>query len=145
MSSKSKLTPSHKKTRINWATNYVDLGLQWKNVIFSDEKKFNLDGPDGCRKFWYHPASDKNTFLRRHSGGGSVMIWTAFSGSGKSELGVLEGHLIAQTYIKVLETNLLPLIQHNQSNGILFQQDNCPLHTAATKQWLSFKNINCME
>ena len=63
MSSKPNLTPSHKKSRIKWATNYVDLGLQWENVIFSDEKKFNLDGPDGCRKFWYDPANDKKNLF----------------------------------------------------------------------------------
>ena len=53
------------------------------------------------------------------------------------------------TYVVFFATGhtvLLPLIQQNRSNGDLFQQDNCSLHTdAATKQWLSLKNINCME
>ena len=25
----------------------------WRNVVFSDESKFNLDDPDGIRKYWY--------------------------------------------------------------------------------------------
>ena len=74
------------------------------------------------------------------------MVQAAFSGFGKSDLYVLEGRQNAQIYIKVLETSLLPLIQQNRSESVVFQQDNCPLHTAAaTKQWLATKNINCME
>lgn len=74
------------------------------------------------------------------------MVWAAFSGFGKTDLYVMEGRQNSQTYIKVLESNLLPLIQQNQSKGSLFQQNNCPLHTAAiTKQWLAINNINCME
>uniref|UniRef100_A0A914DN91 Uncharacterized protein n=1 Tax=Acrobeloides nanus TaxID=290746 RepID=A0A914DN91_9BILA len=48
-------------------------------VIWSDEKKFNLDGPDGSRYYWHDPRKEKHVFSRRNFGGGNMMVWAAFS------------------------------------------------------------------
>ncbi|GBM06053.1 hypothetical protein AVEN_49434-1 [Araneus ventricosus] len=37
----------HKQRRVNWAKYHQTWKDQWHRVIFSKEKKLNLDGPDG--------------------------------------------------------------------------------------------------
>ncbi|ULT88886.1 hypothetical protein L3Y34_007826 [Caenorhabditis briggsae] len=49
------------------------MGTNWDKVIFSDEKKFNLDGPDGFKSYWHDLRKDPAVFAKRNFGGGSLM------------------------------------------------------------------------
>ena len=42
------LTLSQKESRRNWAFKYMK--QNWRNVIFTDECRINLNGPDGCKR-----------------------------------------------------------------------------------------------
>lgn len=48
---KPRLTQRHKNARIAFAEKYKFWEEEFETVIFSDEKKFNLDGPDGHHKY----------------------------------------------------------------------------------------------
>ena len=47
------LKSHHKEKRFLWAKEMVNYNERWERLIFSDEKKFNLDGPD-CYKYYWH-------------------------------------------------------------------------------------------
>lgn len=141
------LTERHKRDRISWATEHVTWRpCDWENVIFSDEKKFNLDGPDGFAYYWHDARRNERIFSRQQGGGQSLMIWAAFSQKGKTEIGILTGRQSAQHYTTTLQSYLLPFVTRTCNSSWIFQQDNAPIHTARhTKLWFESKNIQVMQ
>ena len=72
--SKPTLTKTHKDQRLDFAREYVSFSIEdWSQIVWSDEKKFNLDGPDSLHT-WYDLRKEKEIFSERNFGGGSVMI-----------------------------------------------------------------------
>uniref|UniRef100_A0A915CR11 Transposase Tc1-like domain-containing protein n=1 Tax=Ditylenchus dipsaci TaxID=166011 RepID=A0A915CR11_9BILA len=65
--------------RLEFARLHMSWTHEWESVIFSDEKKFNLDGPDGFSYYWRDLRKEPRFFSKRNFGGGSVMVWLGFS------------------------------------------------------------------
>ena len=104
--------------------------------FFSDEKKFNLDGPDEYKYYWHDLRKEKKIFSKRHSGGGSVIIWGAFSYKGTSDLVAVKGRLNSIGYSRILEGLLIPMNTLLHDGNAIFQQDNAPIHTSRMmREW----------
>ncbi|GBM31326.1 hypothetical protein AVEN_91315-1 [Araneus ventricosus] len=75
----------HKQRRVDWAKYNQNWKDQWHHVIFSDEKKFNLDDPDGL-EFNLHDMRKKRKSSPKDSkynyGSGEVMVTGANRGIG---------------------------------------------------------------
>ena len=60
--------------------------MDWRSVCFTDEKKFNLDGPDCCNYYWYHLGTDTKIQPSRQARGGSIMVWGGICCNNKTDL-----------------------------------------------------------
>ncbi|KAH9132097.1 hypothetical protein LEN26_007520 [Aphanomyces euteiches] len=78
------LKPHHKKARAQFCAEWLSRSNEWRSVVFSDEKKFNLNGPDGYQFYWHDLRKEQEVYSKRVSGGGSVMIWAGMSFAGRS-------------------------------------------------------------
>ena len=99
------LQEHHKVARVRCAKTMLS-----NNIIVSDEKKFNLGGPDGYQWYWHDLRLEKSFYSRNH-GAGTVMIWAGISHDGLTNLAFLQGKQKSSDYIKVLENNLLPFAE----------------------------------
>ena len=55
-----------------------------EKIVFSDEKRFCLDGPDGTACFWADNCMPKGTFSKQERGGGDIILWAGIFWRGKS-------------------------------------------------------------
>ena len=108
IASKPPLTITHKNNRLEYARCHTGWGKEWNNIIFSDKKKFNLDGPDGFRYYWHDLRMEKMILSKRVQGGGFVMIWCAFIWEGKTTVEFIDGPMDSLLYQNLLQRSLLP-------------------------------------
>lgn len=140
------LTAAHKLNRLKWAEDHMTWSDNWKNVVFSDEKKFNLDGPDGYQYYWHDLRKEKKYYSKRCFGGGSVMVWAAFGYNGKTNIAFTSSRMKSQDYIQVLSAHLLPFVPNIAGTNWIFQADNAKIHTSNdTKTWLECNNVRYMQ
>ncbi|KAG6612894.1 putative retroelement [Phytophthora cinnamomi] len=107
-----------------------DAGAVWDRIIFSDEKKWNLEGPDGFQYYLRDIRKSPRQTKRRRAGGGSVMVWAAFSKLGKSQPVGLKGRQNSEDYIFTVSEFLLLFAHLNYGTDYIYQQDNASIHTS---------------
>lgn len=114
--------------------------------MWSDEKKFNLDGPDGLAYYWHDLRTEPRYFSKRNFSGGSVMIWAGFSAFGKTTLAFVDGRINSIGYQKILADHLLPYFDRFRAENLTFMHDNASVHaSASTNKWISDRNIPLLE
>lgn len=159
----TKLTAKHKEARLQFARNNVDtnwnrvrkkinvknlkqIDIYHFNIVFSDEKKWNLDGPDGSRGYYHDIRQEPLTCTKRNFGGGNVMTWAAFSAEGCLEIQIVSSRMKSADYIEVLEKALIPFLNGQDTEEWIFQQDNARIHVSReTKRWFTAKGVQVME
>ena len=67
------LSEINKNKRLLWAETYKK--IDFSKVLWTDECRVTLDGPDGWFKGWVLNDTPVKTKIRRQQGGGGIMIW----------------------------------------------------------------------
>ena len=144
-SKKPPLTMNHKERRVEFAVKYMK--QDFDKVMFTDECRATLDGPDGFSRGWVLNKLDIPVRLRRQQGGGRIMFWAAilgskFIGAFKVSDGVKK---TVFTYTGFLEQNLIPKLHHLEpglQDSFVFMHDNAPSHASLiAKVFLRIHNL----
>jgi len=134
--------------RYQFAVNHNQWDAQWNRVIFSDEKKFNLDGPDGLAHYWHDLRKDPLVFSKRQHGGGTIMVWVGFSRDYKCQIHFIDNTLTAKKYKQILQAKMLSIyhiIDARYNVTGWFQQDNASPHVAETTEtWFDSQGVDLL-
>uniref|UniRef100_A0A8C6TG47 Transposase n=1 Tax=Neogobius melanostomus TaxID=47308 RepID=A0A8C6TG47_9GOBI len=145
------LKGGHKKSHLKFARSHMeDTATMWKKVLWSDETKNLLFGPNAKRYVWHKPNTAHHpecTIPSVKYGGGSIVLWGCFSSAGTGKIVRIVGKMDGAKYRDILEENLPESARELRlGRRFTFQQDNDPKHKAkSTMEWFKNKHINVLE
>ena len=137
------------KERLDWAIAHKDWTYEeWKLIIWSNE--CSVERGSGVRRQWAFRTPEQKWhrhFVQPYKKGQDIkiMIWAAIWGDQKCDTFALNRDFesekfgyTANSYIELLEECLLAIWEP----GLLFMQDNAPIHKAKkTKRWFEDHGI----
>ncbi|KAK7093272.1 hypothetical protein V1264_007057 [Littorina saxatilis] len=111
-----RLTPAHRAARRAFCRRHVRwTRQQWSQVLFSDESRFTLNHNDDRLRVWRRQGEryiDATVQENVAFGGGSVMVWGAFSFHHRTPLFHVKGNLTGLRYRdEILRPLAVPTLQ----------------------------------
>ena len=122
------LTKKHREARVNSITDWLTQAHNWHETVFSDEKRFSLDGPDS----WYTYTKGSDTGIRqiRQCEGGGILVWAMVMPNGLISHHFIRGKFKASDYLNLLKEKVIPMLKLNFGDKYSFQEDNASVHKA---------------
>lgn len=134
----------HKEERIRIINKWICENQIWEETIFSDEKRFSLDGPDDWRT--YMPETENFVRQKRQCKGGGIMVWMMVLPNGLLCHRIIKGKFNSKDYLNMIQEIVVPIIFLNFGRKFAFQQDNASIHKAKIVMDFFFSNnINIIE
>ena len=134
------LTERQIAARLIFCRNNTD--IDWSKVLFSDESRFST-APDSQVRWWVKRGH--RVFIQAPKYPPSIMVWGGIIGPRKTPLIKCPQRLNAQSYIEMLEAEGIVAFLRQQGEGVIFQQDGAPCHTAATTMmWFRDNDVECL-
>ena len=115
--------PTQQAARRVWAE--CNRERDWTPVTFYDEKRFTLDGPNRPRVALRSTRGPQHPRVRRHSGGGSIMLLLSISMNGFVAYQVVDGFVNADVVSDCLTDTL--------TTGDSLMMDNARPHLPSAK------------
>ena len=143
------LSKKHCISRVEFAKKHLAETTNFKHIIFSDEKRFTLDGPDNIGS--YCDTNDKNGVrpkrIKRQNGGGGVMFLAAISSKGNLKIKEINGTYNSKSYLNDLVNEFIPWCKSQfEKKDWIWQQDNCSIHTASIiKEVFTAQKLSILE
>ena len=138
------LTRQQKQKRIEIISSWITNVHPWEITIFSDEKKFSLDGNDN----WKSYVRVKENIIRnkRVCRGGSLMVWLMTLPNGLLSFLIYRGTFNSEKYKQLLMEMIVPIIKLNLGNNFFLQEDNSRVHKSRTiRNFMELSKINILE
>lgn len=140
------LNDDQKKARVEWAENQLLSDIEFNLVLWTDEKRFCKDGPDGFKRFWVEKGKAEPKKCFNQNSGGSIMVWGGFNCYGKTDLITMKGKVDALKYTEIISEQLPKFARRVGRNNVIFQQDNAPIHKArVTMEYLENSGYQCID
>ena len=107
----------------------------FEHVLFTDESRATLDGPDGWMSGWLLNGATPQRSIRRQQGRGGVLIWAGIINDAiVGPFAVPDGvKMHAQSYVKFLKLNFLLWYKKQrlaQMRKMIFMHAITPSHAA---------------
>lgn len=143
------LTKENKQKRVAFAKKNILERVDIYNIVFSDEKRFCLDGPDNMGSLYYKGFKSNigPSRKKRQASGGGVMILGAITSKGSLKIKILKGRYNSEKYYNDLKDTFFTWCNDQfLHNNWVWQHDNCKIHTAGViKNLFSEFGINVLE
>ena len=119
----------HKQERLQWTKHHMHYRDEWFSVIFSDESKWIIEGPDGFSFYWRNLRKEPKSIFSRRKCGSSLMIWVACAYNDQTYLCFLIGRQNSKYYQEALSKHLLSFCELLDNLDWTFQQNSASIHT----------------
>ncbi|KAI4292911.1 hypothetical protein PAPHI01_2185 [Pancytospora philotis] len=120
-------------------------------MIFTDECKFNVYGPEEPKTVWRRDGElmrPRRIMPTIKHGGGSVMVWGAITSRGVGRLVFIPSTMNAEVFITILKAGFNGTLKDKKQerSEVVLQQDNNPKHTSAlAKKYMVKARINVLD
>ena len=143
ISSQICLSQKYKEDRLTKVSSWVTENHVWEKTVFSDEKRFNLDGPDDWRT--YVSEYEDISRQRRQWGSGSIMVWMMTLPNGLFSYEIIKRKFNSKAYIAMLQTTIVPILKSNFGSDFWLQEDNSPVHKSTkVKDFMKSSDIKIL-